>query len=125
MPNDESKHTPLNCDRNAERWAKEFNEVIAKMGAQPFDHSFLIGWFANAMMCGEDTCRWKHERTKVDLLGARTVAYPEYVYSKRTGRKWSKWFWDSSLLRGEERAKFRSRFFPKIAAAMADQWGNL
>ena len=40
-----------------------------------------------------------------------------------TGRKWDKWFWESSLISNlEERSKFRSRTFPGIAKAMAEQW---
>jgi len=63
---------------------------------------------------------WQDEN---DLLGKQTTVEPEYVYSKRTGRKWGKWFWDSSMLQGEARAKFRSATFPGIATAMAEQWG--
>ena len=41
-----------------------------------------------------------------------------------TGRKWDKWFWESSLIHPlSERSKFRSRTFEGIAKAMADQWG--
>ena len=41
-----------------------------------------------------------------------------------TGRKWDKWFWESSLINPlSERSKFRSKTFPGIAKAMAEQWG--
>lgn len=41
-----------------------------------------------------------------------------------TGRKWDKWFWESSLIHpAEERSKFRNRTFEGIAKAMAGQWG--
>ena len=42
-----------------------------------------------------------------------------------SGRKWDKWFWDSSLI-GDlaERSKFRSKTFPGIAQAMAEQWSE-
>jgi len=41
-----------------------------------------------------------------------------------TGRKWDKWFWDSSCISDlAERSKFRSKTFPGIARAMAEQWG--
>jgi hypothetical protein len=41
-----------------------------------------------------------------------------------TGRKWDKWFWESSLINPlSERSKFRSRTFEGIAKAMAEQWG--
>lgn len=42
-----------------------------------------------------------------------------------TGRKWDKWFWESSLIHPlSERSKFRSKTFEGIAKAMADQWGG-
>lgn len=41
-----------------------------------------------------------------------------------TGRKWNKWFWDSSCISDlNERSKFRSKTFLGIAKAMAEQWG--
>jgi hypothetical protein len=42
-----------------------------------------------------------------------------------TGRKWDKWFWESSMINPlSERSKFRSRTFEGIAEAMAEQWGG-
>jgi hypothetical protein len=42
-----------------------------------------------------------------------------------SGRKWDKWFWDSSMISDlAERSKFRSKTFHGIAEAMADQWGE-
>ena len=41
-----------------------------------------------------------------------------------TGRKWDKWFWESSLIHPlSERSKFRSKTFEGVAEAMAEQWG--
>lgn len=41
-----------------------------------------------------------------------------------TGRKWDKWFWESSLINPlSERSKFRSKTFPGIAKAFSEQWG--
>ena len=52
------------------------------------------------------------------------IVEPEYHISG-TGRKWDKWFWESSLIQDlEERSKFRSKTFPGIAKAMAEQWGD-
>ena len=75
------------------------------------------------------TCLWLKNlpplvwQDRDDLLGKQQSVEPEFVYSKRTGRKWGKWFWESSMLQGDARAKFRSKTFPGIANAMADQWG--
>lgn len=42
-----------------------------------------------------------------------------------TGRKWDKWFWDTSCISNlTERSKARSKTFEGIALAMADQWGS-
>lgn len=53
---------PLNCDRDAARWAREFNDRLATIyKLPPLDEGWLLSWFANAMMCGEDTYRWRLE----------------------------------------------------------------
>ena len=39
---------------DARTWAKSFNETLVKLGYQPHDEGWLIGWFANAIMCGHD-----------------------------------------------------------------------
>lgn len=53
-----------------------------------------------------------------------TNIVPIEYHISGTGRKWDKWFWDSSCISNrEERSKFRSRTFPGIAKAMAEQWG--
>ena len=52
-----------------------------------------------------------------------TNIVPQEFYISGTGRKWDKWFWESSLISDhEERSRFRSKTFPGIAQAMAQQW---
>lgn len=52
------------------------------------------------------------------------IVEQEFHYSG-TGRKWDKWFWESSLIQDlSERSKFRSKTFQGIAEAMAKQWGG-
>lgn len=46
------------------------------------------------------------------------------MVSTSTGKTFSKWYWDTSGKKGEERAKERSKTFPGIAKAMATQWGE-
>jgi len=62
-PSDKSK--PLNADRDAQRWAREFKAICAAVYggdiADRLDDGWLISWFANAIMCGEDTYRWRKE----------------------------------------------------------------
>ena len=42
---------------DAQVWAAQFNETLVKLGHQPFDPGWLIGWFANAIMAGYDTAQ--------------------------------------------------------------------
>ena len=42
-----------------------------------------------------------------------------------SGRTMPKWYADAFKLCPEDRAKLRSKTFPGIAKAMADQWGSL
>jgi len=64
------------------------------------------------------TCLWLKNLPK---LQPTDVVEPEYVTSG-TGRKWSKWFWETSLIPYKERGKARSKTFEGIAKAIADQW---
>lgn len=58
------------------------------------------------------------------LLRPTKIVEQEFHISG-TGRKWDKWFWESSLISNPaERSRFRSRTFEGIAEAMADQWGD-
>ena len=53
-----------------------------------------------------------------------TNIIPVEYHISGTGRKWDKWFWDSSCISDlKERSKFGSKTFPGIAKAMAEQWG--
>jgi len=42
-----------------------------------------------------------------------------------TGKTFSKWYWETSKGKGKERQIMRSKTFPGIARAMAEQWGSL
>lgn len=56
------------------------------------------------------------------LQPTKTVEQEFHISS--TGRKWDKWFWESSLIYPlSERSKFRSKTFEGVAKAMAEQWG--
>jgi site-specific DNA-cytosine methylase len=41
-----------------------------------------------------------------------------------TGKTFSKWYWETSKAKGKERQIMRSKTFPGIARAMAEQWGD-
>lgn len=53
------------------------------------------------------------------LLASNRLPEPE-----RGGEEWRRWNRVHRLGPGADRAKERSRFFPGVAEAMADQWGN-
>jgi hypothetical protein len=51
------------------------------------------------------------------------VGKGEFIIHK-SGKKKPKWFADAFKLKPDERSKERSKTFPGIAEAMANQWGN-
>lgn len=57
------------------------------------------------------------------LLKPTNVVPIEYVVS-RTGRLWDAWFYECSMLKGEERRRFRAKTFQGVADAMAVQYSN-
>lgn len=73
----------------------------------------------------KSTCLWLKG---LDPLVPKITEKPEMEYvewiDKRTGRKkrQAKWYWNAFNLPPEERAKLRSKTFPGVAKAMAEQW---
>lgn len=68
----------------------------------------------------KSTCLWLKNLPK--LKPTKIVKPDIYTYTAANGRVKSDSKWRSQL-NGEERAKHRSKTFPGIAKAMADQWG--
>lgn len=66
------------------------------------------------------TCLWLKNLPK---LRYTNVVEPEYHVSG-TGRRWGKWFWDTSMIPVSVRGHERSKTFQGIADAMAEQWGG-
>ena len=66
----------------------------------------------------KSTCLWLKNLPK---LKPTDIKEPEFVITK-SGRKWTKWFSDTSKLPSAIRGKERSRTFIGIANAMAEQW---
>ena len=68
----------------------------------------------------KQTCLWLKGLPK--LVATNTVEPERYVSG--TGMEHDKWWFETSLISDlAERAKVRSKTFPGIADAMADQWG--
>lgn len=57
------------------------------------------------------------------LLKPTEIVSPEYVLASTTGKRYSKTAWATSSTRNPENAKIRSKTYPGIARAMAEQWG--
>lgn len=77
-------------------------------------------------------CEFGEDSTKKTCLWTRglrplvpTKLIPATTKVTSTGRRFDKWYWDTSLISNlEERRRVRSRTFPGIAEAMAIQWGK-
>ena len=66
------------------------------------------------------TCLWLKNLPK---LTPTNIVEPEPRVYYDSGRSMPKWFADLWGMSKEERTKFRSKTFPGIAKAMAEQWG--
>ena len=67
------------------------------------------------------TCLWL--KNLPELKPTKQIQASRHI--SKSGRSWDKWFFQSSLIQDlEERSAFRSRTFPGIANAMAEQWGG-
>ena len=84
-----------------------------------------------AYSCDIQECSGGHPTSKKTGLWLKGLPklFPTNIVEQEfhisgTGRKWDKWFWESSLIHPlSERSKFRSKTFEGIAKAMAEQWG--
>lgn len=65
------------------------------------------------------TCLWLKG---LPLLQPTNIVETTYVTTK-SGKRFSKWYWDTSCVPLKERAHVRSKTFQGIADAMAEQWG--
>jgi hypothetical protein len=60
-----------------------------------------------------------------DMFDEPTHCDPGEQITLGNGKTMSKWFYETSCLPQSQRAEARSRFWPGLANAMADQWGAL
>jgi len=67
------------------------------------------------------TCLWLKGLPK--LVPTKIVEIPDRIKFK-SGKTMAKWYVEAGNLTKEQRALVRSKTFPGIAKAMADQWGN-
>jgi site-specific DNA-cytosine methylase len=68
------------------------------------------------------TCLWLKG---LPLLKPTNIVDKGEVVTFASGKRMSKWFYESSQLPPKERERMRNKTFQGIADAMADQWGSL
>lgn len=104
---------------------KWFPDLVKKYGF-PLKPTQIIQPWMFGDNYNKSTCLWIKG---VNPLIPKITEQPELEWfewvDKKTGKKkrQPKWFADAWRLSPEERAKVRSKTFPGIAQAMADQWG--
>lgn len=83
-------------------------------------------WWFNDPVC-KKTCLWLKglPALEPEVLTKPQIEYVEWIDSK-SGRKkrQTKWYYETSCLPHKMRAKVRSKTFPGIARAMAEQWSK-
>lgn len=80
---------------------------------QPFEHGDPYS---------KKTCLWLKN---LPLILPSNIVLPGERTHYASGRSMPKWYADAYRLPPKERAALRSKTFPGIAKAMADQWGRL
>lgn len=99
---------------------KWFPDLAAKYGL-PREVSQKIHPWQFGDSFEKTTCLWL--KGLPHLTPTNIVDKGEFITHK-SGKKKPKWFADALRLSPEERAKVRSKTFPGIAKAMAEQWGG-
>ncbi len=72
------------------------------------------------MIVQKKTCLWLKG---VNVLKSSDVVKPPERIKFQSGKSMPEWYASAWKLPKEERAKLRSKTFPGIAKAMAEQWG--
>jgi hypothetical protein len=104
---------------------EHFPELAEKYGLPKEPTQIIHPWMFGDNY-SKSTCLWEKG---VNPLVPLVTEQPELEWFEwtdgKTGKKkrQPKWFADAWHLSAEERAKVRSKTFPGIAKAMADQWG--
>ena len=104
---------------------KWFPDLAEKNGLPKTPTQIIHPWMFGDNY-SKQTCLWEKG---VEPLVPIVNEQPEFEYcelvDKNTGKKkrQNKWYFDSFKLPPGERAKVRSKTFPSVAKAMADQWG--
>lgn len=75
----------------------------------------------------KSTCLWLKELNELvpSVIEKPEMEYFEWVDKKGKKKRQAKWYMDALKLSPKERAKARSKTFPGIAKAMAEQWAKV
>lgn len=107
-------------------YVKKWFPAIAEKYGLPIAPSQRIHPWMFGDNYSKNTCLWIKG---LPLLKPKVTEEPEMEWiewiDKKTGRKkrQNKWYYDALKLASEERSRVRSKTFPGIAKAMAEQWG--
>jgi hypothetical protein len=99
---------------------KWFPDLAEKYG-MPIKPTQKIQPYEHGDEAQKTTCLWL--KGLPPITPTNIVGKGEFITHK-SGKVKPKWFADAFKLLPEERAKARSKTFPGIAKAMAEQWGN-
>ena len=69
----------------------------------------------------KSTCLWLKD---LPLLKPTNVVDKGKIWTAKSGKRMSQWYYDSSCLPPREREKMRNKTFQGIADAMVQQWGD-
>jgi hypothetical protein len=68
------------------------------------------------------TCLWLKG---LSLLKPTNIVDKGGIWTAKSGKRMTQWYYDSSCLKPKEREKMRNKTFQGIADAMAQQWGSM
>ena len=105
----------LNGGNYIKKWFPEIHKTMSSCGFT-FKPSQIINPWQFGDSASKKTCLWLKE---LPILLSTQIVEPSKYISSPSGRRYPEWCWKT----GGGSGKARSKTFPGIAAAMAEQWG--
>lgn len=117
----------MNGGEYVKKWFPKLYKYAQFMGF-PFKSTQTINPYYFGDEFQKKTCLWLRGLPKlqhfkmVDLFNSNITHVPKgEIHITKSGKKMAKWY--SLLASNDQRGKIRSKTFPGIAKAMAEQWG--
>lgn len=107
----------LNGGRYIKKWFPILYYYMKELGF-PFKPTQIINPYQFGDPVSKQTCLWLRDLPL--LLPTQIVEKSKYIQAP-SGRKYPEWCWNT----GGGSGKLRSKTFPGIARAMAEQWSNI